>query len=162
MSRLVGLFGVCALALSGCGMGSRADAAKGVEAFLRAAQARDPIGFEARIDRPALRADLRRQLAEVSQQSSLEVEGGPSERALDRMIGPEAFQLVAAETGSALPAAPTAAQVALLLKPAAGGRVCLHAEGDETQCLLTFAKTGGRWRLTGMLVRDQGEAWPAA
>jgi hypothetical protein len=147
------VFGVCAVLLSGllsgCGVGSRADAAKGVEEFLRAAQAHDPLGFEARIDRPALRADLRRQLMALGQQSTLEIEGGPSERALDRMIGPEAFQLVEANSGQALPAAPTTAQLALLLKPIGGGKVCLHdAKGDD--CLLTFAKIGGRWRLTAM------------
>lgn len=146
------VLGVCALLLSACGLGTRADAAKGVEAFLRAAQARDLFGFEARIDRAALREDLRRQLAAVSRESRIEVEGGPPERVLDRMIGPEAFQIVQDQTGQALPLAPNAAQIALLLKPVDGGRVCLREAADAEACLLTFAKTGGRWRLTGMKV----------
>lgn len=131
-------------------MGARADAAQGVEAFLHAAQTRDVIGFEARIDRRALREDLRTQLITYGQVSGLEVDGGPSQRVLDRMIAPEAFQLVEAHTGQALPNAPGAAQLALMLKPIDGGRVCLPDLTAEAQCLLTFAKTDGRWRLTGM------------
>ena len=40
--------------------------------------------------------------------TALDVEGGPSDFALDRMIGPDALRLVRAGTGEALTAAPTA------------------------------------------------------
>ena len=144
------------MALAGCGLGTRADAAKGVERFLTAAQARDQIGFEARIDRPALRQDLRRQLAEVARGSALDIEGGPSDAALDRMIAPEAFQLVRAETGQALPSAPSSAQLAVLMKVLGAKRVCLRDLTAEERCLLTFAKgTGQRgWRLVAMQATD--------
>jgi len=140
--------------LAGCGLDVRADASTGVERFLSAVQAGDRIGFEARIDRPSLREDLRRQLIEVGRANGLEVDGGPSDAALDRMIGPDAFQLVEAHTGQALPEAPNAAQVALLLKPLAGRRVCLHDISAEELCLLTFAKVHDRWRLVGMQAMD--------
>jgi hypothetical protein len=140
--------------LAGCGLGARADAAKGVERFLSAVQSGDLIAFEARIDRPSLREDLRRQLIDVGRTNGLEVDGGPSDPALDRMIGPDAFQLVEAHTGQALPEAPNAGQVALLLKPLEGGRVCLHDLTAEARCLLTFAKVRDRWRLVGMQAMD--------
>jgi hypothetical protein len=147
-------FAALSVILSGCDLGTRADAAKGVERFLSATQAGDRIGFEARIDRPSLREDLRRQMIEVARANGVEVDGGPSDRALDRMIGPEAFQLVEAHTGQALPEAPNAAQVAMLLKPLEKGRVCLHDITAEERCLLTFAKVQERWRLVGMQAMD--------
>ena len=140
--------------LAGCGVGARADAAAGVERFLSAVQEGDLISFEARIDRPSLREDLRRQLIEVGRANGLEVEGGPSDAALDRMIGPDAFRLVEAHTGQALPEAPNAAEVALLLKPLPNGQVCLHDLSAEERCLLTFAKVRDRWRLVGMQAMD--------
>lgn len=142
------------VAVAGCEAGIRADASTGVERFLSAVQAGDLIGFEARIDRPSLREDLRRQLIEVGRANGLEVDGGPSDAALDRMIGPDAFQLVEAHTGQALPEAPNAAEVALLLKPLEDRRVCLHDLSAEQRCLLTFAKVRDRWRLVGMQAMD--------
>ncbi|WP_411288874.1 hypothetical protein [Phenylobacterium sp.] len=137
-------------------MGTRADAAKGVERFLTAAQARDRIGFEARIDRAALRQDLRRQLIEVARANGVDIEGGPSDAALDRMIAPEAFHLVRAETGQALPSAPSSAQLVVQMKVLDGRRVCLRDLTAEERCLLTFAKgTGQRgWRLVAMQATD--------
>src|SRR5207253_1086966 len=98
-----------ALALAGCGVDVRADAAQGVARFLDAVRRDDRKAFEAAIDRPALRADLRDQLAQLGRAKGLDV-GGASEFALDRMISPEAFRLVEARTGQAMPVAPSAAQ----------------------------------------------------
>lgn len=149
------LFGcaAAALALSGCS-GVRSDAADGVERFLNAARAGDPVSFEARIDRAALREDLRNQLTSYSQDSLLEVEGGPSERVLDRMIAPEALSLLQSEAGAILPPQPSPADVAQVLKPAGDGRVCIHDAASDGACLLTFARIDGRWRLVGLKTRD--------
>jgi hypothetical protein len=125
-------------------------AADAAQALLTAAWAGDDKGFEAQIDRPALRADLRRQLMAVAQANALSVEGGASDQALDRMITPDAFRMVQTTTGEPLPAAPTRAQTAALLKPAGADRACIQAVPPQQACLLTFAKEQAGWRLVGM------------
>lgn len=142
------------LGLVACSANIRADAAKDVERFLVAAQTHDRAAFEAAIDRPAVRQDLRRQLLAVAKADALEVEGGPSDFALDRMIAPEAFQLVQAETGHALPTTPSAAQLAVMMRVVDKRHVCLEAPAAPDRCLLTFARGKDRWRLVGMRATD--------
>src|SRR5215469_1882625 len=101
--------------LAGCGLDVRADAAQGIARFLDAVRRDDHKAFEASVDRPALRADLRDQLADLGRAKDIDIDGGPSEFALDRMITPEAFRLVSARNGEPMPFAPSAAQVALLM-----------------------------------------------
>jgi hypothetical protein len=135
--------------LSACGIDVRADAAQGVARFLDAVHNGDRKAFEAAVDRSALRADLRDQLAELGRSKDIDIEGGPSEFALDRMITPEAFRLVSARTGQPMPVAPTAAQVALLMKVKDKRHVCLGDPG-QGRCILNFAKEDRTWRLVGM------------
>jgi len=123
---------------------------KSVQALLASAWSQDPRGFEAAIDRSAVRADLREQLLKVAQANMLAVEGGASDAVLDRMITPYAFRLVEAQTGAPLAAAPTLAQTAALLKPLGKDRVCLHDQTPQQSCLLTFARVKDEWRLVGM------------
>ena len=147
------IFLTIALTLGGCGLDTRADAAKGVARFLDAVRTGDRTAFEAAIDRPALRSDLRDQLAEVARANGLDVEGGASDFALDRRITPEAFKLVEARTGEVVPVAPTAAQVAVLMKVRDRGHVCLTNPG-QAACVLSFTKQKGAWRLTGMQAHE--------
>ncbi|MFL5295983.1 MAG: DUF2939 domain-containing protein [Phenylobacterium sp.] len=135
--------------LTGCSLDVRADAAQGVARFLDAVHDGDRKAFEASIDRPALRSALRGQLADLARANGLDVEGGASDFALDRMITPEAFRLVEARSGRPVPAAPTAAQVAVLMKVADKSHVCL-GDPSQARCILSFAKRDGVWRLTGM------------
>ena len=135
--------------LSGCGVDVRADAAQGIARFLDAVRRDDDKAFEAAIDRPTLRADLRDQLAQLGHARDIDIDGGPSDFALDRMITPEAFRLVSARTGQPLPVAPSAAQVALLMHVKDKRHVCLGDPGQDA-CLLSFAKAAGGWRLIGM------------
>ncbi len=125
-------------------------AADAAQALLTAAWSGDDKAFEAQIDRRALRADLRRQLMAVAQANALSVEGGASDQALDRMITPNAFRMVQTTTGEPLPAAPTHAQAAALLKSAGADRACVQAVPPQQVCLLTFAKEPTGWRLVGM------------
>lgn len=150
MIRRAAAVAVCLLplALSGCGIDVRADAANGVARFLDAVRRGDAKAFEASVDRPALRADLRGQLADLGRANGLDV-GGASDFALDRMITPAAFRLVEARTGQQLPVPPSAAQVALLMRVKDKGHVCLTDLKGES-CTLSFAKEGRAWRLTGM------------
>jgi hypothetical protein len=120
------------------------------QALLASAWSEDTTSFEAVVDRPAVRADLRGQLARVAQANGLAIEGGASDAALDRMITPHAFRLVAAGTGAPLASAPSREQAAALLKPAGKDRVCLHDQTPQETCVLTFAKAKSGWRLIGM------------
>ncbi|MBW8813637.1 MAG: hypothetical protein JF588_09445 [Caulobacterales bacterium] len=139
------------LALCGCGGhgggGGTAGVAESASRLLAAAVKNDRVAFEAQIDRRAVREDVRRQVAEVARGSALDVDGGPSEFALDRMISPDAIKLVKAGSGEALKAAPTPAQVAPLIRSVDRQHACLAETGV---CLLTFAKAHGAWRLVGM------------
>jgi len=140
------------LALAGCSLDTRADAARGVARFLDAVRTNDRKAFEASIDRPALRSDLRDQLAELGRANGLDV-GGASDFALDRRITPEAFKVVEARTGEVVPVAPTAAQVAVLMTVKDKRHVCLTNPG-QSACVLSFTKHDDVWRLTGMQAHE--------
>jgi hypothetical protein len=142
-----------AVTLGGCETGERAEAAKAVERFLTAVHNNDRAAFEAVIDRPALRSDLHDQLTDLGRAKGVIVEGGPSEFALDRMISPAAFQLVEAKTGQALTHAPSAAEIALIMKVRDKSHVCVGDPGKAV-CALSFAKRDGTWRLVGMRAND--------
>jgi hypothetical protein len=120
------------------------------QTLLTSAWSDDSSGFEAVVDRPAVRADLRKQLLQVAQANTLSVEGGASDAALDRMISPHAFRLIEAASGARLTAAPSRAQAAALLKSIGRNAVCVHDQTPAQACLLTFAKLKDGWRLVGM------------
>ncbi len=156
---LVTALSALACLLSACGPGVRADASRAIAGFLGAAQRDDRKAFEAALDRPALRADLRDQLTDLGRARGVVVEGGPSEFALDRMITPAAFRLVEARTGQALPAAPNAAAIALMMQVKDRAHVCVGDPG-KPRCALSFAKRDGVWRLVGMQATDLKIAVP--
>lgn len=160
IKRPVVALSALALLSGACSVDVRADASQGIARFLDAVRRGDRKAFEASIDRPALRSDLSNQLAEVGKASGVDV-GAPSEFALDRMIAPEAFSLVEARTGQALPTAPTAAQVAPMMKVSDPGHVCVD-DPSRHRCLISFAKRDGIWRLVGMQATDLKIALPPA
>jgi hypothetical protein len=136
--------------LAGCGRKPpEAQAAASAQKLMAAVWAGDPKGFEEALDRPAVRADLRRQLAEVAKARALSVEGGASDAALDRMITPQAFQLTD-PAGRPLAAAPSEAQLKPLIAPVTKDRVCLRGAGQGDACPLTFARAEHGWKLVGM------------
>jgi hypothetical protein len=147
---LVTALSALACLLSACGPGVRADASKAIAGFLGAAQRDDRKAFEAALDRSALRADLSAQVAELGRSRGVDVDGGASEFAMDRMITPQAVGLAAARTAPAWPATPTAAQVVPHMKITDHTHVCLE-EAAGHRCLLTFMRRDGAWRLVGML-----------
>src|SRR5437016_413755 len=97
--------------LAACGPGVRADGSAAISRFLAAAQGDDRKAFEAALDRPAVRADLTAQVAELGRSRGVDVDGGASEFAMDRMITPQTVGLAAARTAPGWPATPTAAQI---------------------------------------------------
>lgn len=138
------------LAVSACGAARPPNAAlDSAGRLLSAAHARDRVAFEAEIDRPAVREDLRRQVAVLARGSALDVDGGPSDFALDRMVAPGALTVIGAPAGGA----PPRAQLARLMKVIDRRHVCLRDAPGSSHCLLTFARGragAGRWRLVGM------------
>jgi hypothetical protein len=154
MDRWVRAAALLALAMSmqGCGRekGTAPDATASAQALLAAVQTGDARSFEAHLDRPALRADLREQLLAVARARGLDVVGGASDLALNRMIAPEAFHLVRSQDGAQLTTPPTAAQIAPLMTPVAKDRACVHDLAAPARCLLTFARGATGWRLVAM------------
>jgi hypothetical protein len=144
------------LEMAGCGgrKGGGGDATTAAQALLAAVQTGDAKVFEAHLDRPALRADLRAQLQTMAQANGLDVAGGAADFALDRMIAPEAFRLVRSQDGERITAAPTLGQVAVLMTPLAKDRACLHDFVTPQRCLLTFARHEDSWRLVAMPAYD--------
>lgn len=141
--------------IAGCGGKEKAsDATSAAQALLAAAQTGDAKAFEAHLDRPALRADLRGQLQAVAQANGLDVAGGAADFALDRMIAPEAFHLVRSQDGAQLTTPPTAAQVAPLMTRLGQDRACLHDLAAPQRCLLTFTRHDKDWRLVAMPATD--------
>ena len=126
------------------GRGTDQDAAAAVSGLLTAARAGDIQSFEAAIDRPAMRDDLRRQMVAVARDQGVLVDGGPSERVLDRMIGPETVRMAAEDAGA----------VEDHLKKTGQHEVCLTDQ--DAECVLTFARAKGKiWRLVGMQAPEQ-------
>ena len=139
---------------AGCGGPDAHGAAASASRLLAAAVAQDHKAFEAEIDRPAVREDLRRQMIELARANGVEVEGGPSDFALVRMIGPDAVRLVMGGSREPAAAAPPPEKLEPLMTMVGRERACLHAPADEDRCLLTFAKEKRHWRLVGMLAMD--------
>lgn len=154
MIRQLPLIALATLGLAGCGGNAPGKApggaAESASRLLTAAFNGDRVAFEAQIDRAAVREDVRRQVTRLAQATTLDVDGGPSDFALDRMISPQAFRLVHAGSGEALSAAPTVRQVAPLMRALDANHACLRDKQAPKACILTFAKGKGQWRLVGM------------
>lgn len=158
MLRATFVLALAALSLSACNGAAPKGAAETASRLLTAAYNNDRIAFEAEIDRAAVRDDVRRQVSEMARSKALDVDGGPSEFALDRMISPDAVRIVDKQ-GARLTAAPTTQQIAPLMKVVDDRHVCVRDAESPQNCLLTFAKgkgaeAKGHWRLVGMRALD--------
>lgn len=148
------VLGLASLTLAACGGSAPKGAAEAASRLLTAAYENDRVAFEAEIDRAAVREDVRRQVNEMARSKALEVDGGPSEFVLDRMISPDALRLVDA-SGARITAPPTAEQVARLMKPVDADHACLRDAESPKNCVLTFARgKSPKWRLVGMRALD--------
>ena len=160
MLRTATVLLVATLGLAGCGK-APGGATETAGRLLKAAYDNDRVAFEAEIDRAAVRDDLRRQVNEMARATTLDVDGGPSEFALDRMISPDALRLVDGK-GARLTAPPTTHQLAPLMKAVDANHACLRDAENPEHCVLTFAKAekagpdkaGKDWRLVGMRALD--------
>ena len=151
---------LAALSLGACATVPRVDAAADIHAFLVSIRDGDRAGFEAHVDREALKTQLRaRVMAETASASpngaaSLGALGaflaGPVvDVAVDALLRPEVFRAVAEMRGySADQPLPGVIAIAQFVRPLGGGLVCVVTRKDGP-CLLDFKNEDGVWRLTG-------------
>lgn len=145
-----------ALSLGACATLQQYEAASDIRAFLLAIRDGDQAGFEAHIDRPALKTQVRERLiAYIMQRQAaggLAVLGaalaGPiADYAVDHLAQPQVFLAVAeAEGYSPDQPVPSAAFLTPLIKPIDADRACV-SEKAGGPCVLVFRKEDGAWKL---------------
>lgn len=144
-----------AASLAACGPKVDKTAAADVVVFLNAARTDNRTAFEARIDRAAVRDDLRAQLGDLPGVKELQSQlgEGMAEGALDRMVTPAVVRrLEKPVEGSA---AATMDDIRPRLRSAGSGRICLRDPKAKDTCLLTFAKVDTAWKLVGLQAERQ-------
>jgi hypothetical protein len=150
------LLALIAACLSGCASIQRIDAAADVHALLIAIRDNDQAAFDARIDRPALRAQIESQLVVRARQAKIDdrlkglamlLAGPAAQVASDTLLRPSVFK-AAAEYYGYTPNKPIPGQLAIAasLRQTANGRVCA-AKSKTGPCLLSFASEEGVWKL---------------
>jgi hypothetical protein len=142
------------LALAGCAHMQSYDAARDVHEFLVAVRDGDRARFNAHVDRPALKAQLRaRLIAEVSRArgpDSMEALGaalaGPLvDAGVEVLIQPEVFRAAASLAGYGQETRiPNAAVISRQIKPLPDARACVVI---DRACVFVFKEEGGVWRL---------------
>jgi hypothetical protein len=158
--RIRALFAVAlaAVSLSACATATRYDAAGDVHALLVAIRDNDHAAFDARVDRPALKAEIETQL--VRKARGLNVSGGwqaaaialarpAADVASAALIRPETFRYAADYYGyTPDKPIPDRITIAAGLRYIGSDQVCA-AKTKTGPCLLTFTLEGGTWRLSG-------------
>jgi hypothetical protein len=155
------LAGLLVLTLSACASVQKLDAANDVHALLISIRDNDQAGFDARVDRPALKRELEaRMLTEARKDSRLGalaaiLAPGLAELAGETLVQPRVFKRVAEHYGyTPQTKIPGPIAISQALKPLPDGRMCATRKKDGP-CLLMFTKdVDGRWRLSGF----EGEA----
>ena len=155
---IAAVLAVLALTLSACASLPKFEAAGDVHDFLVSIRNADRAAFDAHVDKPALKAQLRaRLLAETAKAKggdSLQVLGalfaGPLvDAAADALIRPEVFRAVAEYLGyKPEQAIPDRFVIAQALRRIDTDRVCA-VEKKSGPCVLTFQNEGGTWKLVG-------------
>jgi hypothetical protein len=152
------LSALLALSVGACATVQRYDAAGDIHAFLISIRDNDRAGFDAHVDRPALKAQLHaRILSEAIQrpgaQALIAALGeqmltGLVDVGLDQLIQPQVF-LAVAEANGYSPSKPLPSRMAIsaAIKPLEDDRVCIVAKRDGP-CVLVFRNEANVWRLT--------------
>ena len=149
---------LAAAALSACATATRYDAAGDVHALLVAIRDNDRAAFDARVDRPALKAQIESQLVRQARGSNLG--GGWQAAAIalarpvaavagEALVQPETFRYAANYYGYT-PDRPIPDRISIAagLRYVGSDQVCA-AKSKTGPCLLTFTLEGGTWRLSG-------------
>jgi len=143
-----------ALALSACATATRYDAAGDIHALLVAIRDNDGPAFDAHVDRPALKAQMKERLTAAAIQRGgalggllVQTFGGLTDSLVDAAVQPQVF-LAVAEAKGYRPSQPLPGRVAITgsLRYLEGDRVCVTGKTDGP-CLLVFRNEAGTWRL---------------
>jgi hypothetical protein len=154
MSLRVLIAALAALSLSACATVERYDAAGDIHAFLVSIRDNDKQTFDAHVDRPALKAQLKTRLtAEMIRRGGAlggafaQALGGLVDPMVDAAVQPGVFLAVAEANGYA-PSKPLPgrAAIASALRKLDDDRVCVTVKRDGP-CVLDFRNQGGTWRL---------------
>ena len=151
----VALAGLLTLALAACAGVDRYDAAGDVHAFLISIRNGDAQTFNAYVDRPALKEQLKaRLMADAARQ------GGAMATltaliarplvgvAVDTLVQPDVFRLVAESMGySPDQPIPGRVVIAAALRRLDSDHVCAPSKSNGP-CVLIFRREDGTWRLT--------------
>ncbi len=140
---------------AGCATVTRYDAASDIGAFLTAVRDGDDAAFEAHVDRPALKDNLKaRLLAATARRYGVEskqtlgalVLAGPlANVAVDGLVRPQVFSAAASLLGYGPETKiPNALVLGHQVKPLDDQRVCVIAKG---QCVFVFRREEGTWRM---------------
>ncbi len=145
------------LGLTGCDLPVRYDAAKDVHDFLQAVKDNDRAAFEAHIDRPALRRQLRGQVGKAVAGAGFAgadvdafLGGHAGDALVDQLIAPETFRIVWVRSGVSPERIPSAAELLPLLRVEGPDSACLHDLKRPDRCALTFHKEAAGWKLAGV------------
>jgi len=153
MLKPIGALAGLALLIAGCeAPQQRLDAGKDVHAFLVAAREGDRATFDRHVDRAALKAQLRAEL-DGGLAAGAGLPSSVTGVVLDSLVdgfGPESFQLATQGVGALANRTPTAPEIAAVLRPLEGGRVCLPRSPGGADCAATFADQDGTWRLVAV------------
>ncbi len=142
------------LVLSACATATRYDAAGDIHALLVAIRDNDRQAFDAHVDRPALKAQMKSRLTATMVQRGgafggalAQMLGGVSDALVDAAVQPQVF-LAVAEAKGYRPSKPLPGRVAITssLRYLEGDRVCVTDKKDGP-CLLVFRNEAGTWRL---------------
>src|ERR1700761_1642276 len=140
--------------LAACATVTRYDAAGDIHAFLVAIRDDDRQAFDAHVDRPALKAQIRTRLTAAAVQRGGALggflpgtSGGVTDVLVDSAVQPPVF-LAVAEAKGYRPSQPLPSRVAITssLRYLEGDRVCVTGKPDGP-CLLVFRNESGTWRL---------------
>jgi hypothetical protein len=143
-----------ALGLAACATATRYDAAGDIHALLVAIRDNDRPAFDAHVDRPALKAQMKERLTAMAVQRGgafggllAETFGGLTDALVEAAVQPEVF-LTVAEAKGYRPSQPLPGRVAVTgsLRYLEGDRVCVTGKKDGP-CLLVFRNESGTWRL---------------
>ena len=144
---------VAASLFAACSTVPRFEAANDIHAFLVAIRDGDRAGFDAHVDKPALKTNLKaRVLGEGGRKDALGGVGaflaGPLvDIAVDAAARPEVFRAVAAQYGyTTEKPLPSTLAIAALVKPLDGARACT-TQRHGGPCVFIFKNEDGVWRL---------------
>ena len=152
----IGLALLCALTVASCATIPRLQAADDIHAFLVSVRDGDRAGFEAHVDRDALKVQLRsRLIAETAGSGGRVATLGAAlaaplvDVAVNALLRPDTFRALAIRLGyDPQKPIPSTLAIAAFVKPLGGGHACV-TEVRGGPCVLDFQEEGGVYKLSG-------------